>query len=247
MDRLATQLALPMVFPVEETFKTYVSGPNEQAFSLLDQLCRSMPEWKLQPAFSNLKLPLLNLVAGAGRGKSHLLYACCHELTAKNIAHQYVDLATKNSLTPAIFEGLEVLSVVCLDNLQALAGEHEWEEALFDLFNRVLENQNCVVITTSRFGAQHSAFHLADLRSRLLWGLTFTLDPLSDHERMQVVAIRAEQKGLHLSAQALQFLLNHTQRDLPHLVAVLERLDKRSLQEQRKLSVALVKRELGLD
>jgi len=49
-----------------------------------------------------------------------------------------------------------------------------------------------------------------------------------------------------LSNQALQFVLNHSERDLKSLMALLARLDTRSLQEQKRLSVAMVKRELGL-
>ncbi|MDY6978099.1 MAG: DnaA regulatory inactivator Hda, partial [Pseudomonadota bacterium] len=52
--------------------------------------------------------------------------------------------------------------------------------------------------------------------------------------------------GLKLSNQALQFLLHHSERDLKSLMSLLARLDTRSLQEQKRLSVGMVKRELNL-
>jgi len=60
------------------------------------------------------------------------------------------------------------------------------------------------------------------------------------------VRLRAEERGLTLSNQALQFLLHHSERDLKSLMSLLARLDARSLQEQKRLSVAMVKRELNL-
>ena len=96
-----------------------------------------------------------------------------------------------------------------------------------------------------QLGPQHSEFLLPDLRSRLSAGLTFQLQGLTDEERGEVLSSRALQRGLNLSEQALHYLLNHSQRDLPSLMALLDRLDQRSLQEQKKISVALVKRELS--
>ena len=40
--------------------------------------------------------------------------------------------------------------------------------------------------------------------------------------------------------------VHHSERDMPSLINLLDRLDTRSLQEQKKLSVNMVKRELGL-
>ena len=74
----------------------------------------------------------------------------------------------------------------------------------------------------------------------------YHLNTLDDDSRKDVLRLRASQRGLKLSEQALQFLLYHSDRDLRSLLGLLERLDTRSLQEQKKLSVAMVKRELGL-
>ena len=76
--------------------------------------------------------------------------------------------------------------------------------------------------------------------------MTYQLQSLDDNSRKLALQYRAEQKGLNFSATALQFLLTHYDRNLTSLMKMLDRLDTRSLQEQRKITVALVKRELGL-
>ena len=74
----------------------------------------------------------------------------------------------------------------------------------------------------------------------------YHVNQLDDAGREEAVRLRAEERGLKLSKQARQFLLHHSERDLKSLMSLLARLDTRSLQEQKRLSVAMVKRELDL-
>ena len=146
-----------------------------------------------------------------------------------------------------IFEGLENLSLIALDNIHAIAGDLRWEEALFDLLNRVIETKQTMVLCSSHLGPSNPAFVLPDLRSRLAWGVIYHVNQLDDNGREEAVRLRAAERGLKLSNQALQFLLHHSERDLKSLMSLLARLDTRSLQEQKRLSVGMVKRELNLN
>ncbi|MEW9796983.1 DnaA regulatory inactivator Hda [Alteromonas sp. CYL-A6] len=243
------QLPLPVSLPADETFDSFVAGDNAELLELLRSLAGAMPAWRISTSLTSLttlQLPMLTLVGNEGKGKSHLLYALCHELASAEVPHVYLNLSSWAEWTSSVFDGLESLPVVCLDNIHEIAGQPEWELALFDLLNRVSESRFTVIVGTSRLGHSHPAFLLPDLRSRLAWGLTYQLAALNDEQRKDVIRARAAQRGLRFSDQALQFLLNHADRDLPSLMTLLDRLDTRSLQEQKKLSVAMVKRELGL-
>jgi DnaA-homolog protein len=217
--------------------------------TLLKDVATGMPQWRDEPrlvSLASLHLPLVTLQGGSGVGKSHLLYALCHQLATQQVNHIYLNLNQHAQWSLDIFDGLENLSLICLDNIHAVAGITAWEEALFDLFNRVIENPGALVVGSSQLGPSHPKFVLPDLRSRLAWGVIYHLNTLDDDSRKDVLRLRASQRGLKLSEQALQFLLYHSDRDLRSLLGLLERLDTRSLQEQKKLSVAMVKRELGL-
>lgn len=243
------QLPLPVTLPDDETFDSFVPSGNEEVVQVLATLAEAMPDWRQAKganAFRQLKLPLITLIGARGRGKSHLLFSLCHRLESARIAHLYLNLEDAGMWSTHVLDGLDTLPLVCLDNLHAIAGNAEWEETLFAFLVRVQEQGNTLVVCTSAIGAAHPDFILPDLRSRLTWGMTYQLHSLNDDARKDVLRIRAEQRGLRLSEQALHFLLMHSQRDMPGLMQLLSRLDTRSLQEQKKLSVAMVKRELNL-
>jgi DnaA family protein len=242
------QLPLPVTLPVDETFDSIVDTGNQEVVALLSVIADTMPAWREAKPLSNLAslhLPLVTLLGASGTGKSHLLYSLCHRLEKKQVSHLYLNLANCAQWSLDIFDGLENLSLICLDNIHAVAGNPSWEEALFDLFNRVIENPGALIVGSTQVGPSHKGFMLPDLRSRLAWGVIYHLHPLDEAGRKEVVRFRAKQRGLKLSEQALQFLLHHSERDLRSLLGLLARLDTRSLQEQKKLSVAMVKRELG--
>ena len=243
------QLPLPVTLPIDENFDSFVNTGNEEVVSILEQIAAGLPYWResyeLGP-LSSLQLPLLTLLGSSATGKSHLLFATCHQLADKVVSHLYLNLNDYQSWSHDIFEGLENLSLIALDNIHAISGDMVWEEALFDLLNRVVETKRALVICTSHLGPSNPAFILPDLRSRLAWGVIYHVNQLDDAGREEAVRLRAEERGLKLSKQARQFLLHHSERDLKSLMSLLARLDTRSLQEQKRLSVAMVKRELDL-
>ena len=243
------QLPLPVTLPVDENFDSFVTAGNEEVVSVLEQIAGALPLWRaaheLGP-LASLQLPLLTLLGSTAVGKSHLLFATCHQLAGKSVNHLYLNLNDHKAWSLDIFEGLENLSLIALDNIHAIAGDMLWEEALFDLLNRVIETKQAIVMCTSQLGPSNPAFVLPDLRSRLAWGVVYHVDKLDDSGREEAVRLRAAERGLKLSNQALQFLLHHSERDLKSLMSLLARLDTRSLQEQKRLSVGMVKRELNL-
>lgn len=243
------QLPLPVTLPVDENFDSFVATGNEEVVAVLNSVVQALPNWrdtKTLGQLASLKLPLVTLLGSTATGKSHLLFATCHQLAEKGVSHLYLNLNDYKAWSFDIFEGLEELSVIALDNVHAIAGEPQWEEALFDLLNRVIETQRALVLCTSHLGPSNPAFVLPDLRSRLAWGVIYHVNQLDDAGREEAVSLRAQERGLTLSNQALQFLFHHSERDLKSLMSLLARLDTRSLQEQKRLSVAMVKRELGL-
>lgn len=240
------QLALPVSLPSDETFASFVAGPNEELVALLQKAATSSQlcfDQDVEETSDNLPLPLITLAGGAGSGKSHLLYAICHEAEVYCHTHTYINVATPD-ISPAILEGLEHIALICLDNVDDRLGHVEWEEALFDLFNRVSETNKSVIVVTSRRQTYAALTVLPDLHSRMRWGLHYVLQELSDDDRLALLKLRAEQKGLHFSRQALQYILRHANRDTLSLMSLLERLDERSLCEKRKISVNMVKQEL---
>ena len=84
-----------------------------------------------------------------------------------------------------------------------------------------------------------------DLRSRLGWGVVFGLQPLSEADVRAVLRRAADQRGIFLSDEVMDYLLSRFARDLTHLMTLLERLDEFALSHKRAVTVPLLKQMLA--
>lgn len=83
-----------------------------------------------------------------------------------------------------------------------------------------------------------------DLRSRLAWGLVYHVRPLSDEDRALYLAAQAERRGMRLADDVVRYLLARVRRDAGSLAAILDLLDRTSLEQQRPLTLRLVRETL---
>jgi len=178
----------------------------------------------------------------AGSGKSHLLQACCHVDGADTL---YLPLQALSAYDPAeVLQGIESLHRICLDDLQAVAGNAAWEHALFDLMNRAREN-DCRLVVAARTAPAALGVALPDLQSRLAWGIVFQLARPDDGQKARVLRFRAARRGLSLSPAVSRYIVSRAPRDMVRLLEVLDRLDEASLAQQRALSIPFVKNAMG--
>lgn len=227
------QLTLPVGWREDLTFENFYAGQNQQAVALLQQMSTCVGE------------KTCYLWGAAGVGRSHLLQASCHLAGEQGLVASYVPLHNFKSVSANVLEGLENLALVCIDDIDAIAGLTHWEEALFHLYNRSL-SQPVRLIFAAKAMPQAINLQLADLVSRLAASLIFHLVDLSDKEKNYALQLRAKQRGLELSDEVGQFLLKRCPRDNQQLFAILDQLDQASLAEQRRISIPFVKSVLGI-
>lgn len=186
------------------------------------------------------------LWGSCGSGLSHLLQAGCHQAKALGLHMQYLPLAELLDVPPAeLFAGLETLDYVALDDVHVIAGRPDWEQALFVLYNYLRDNGKRLIVAANS-GPQELSLTLADLRSRLQWGLTLQLYNLADEHKQQALQARARARGLELSDEVAHYLLQRLPRTMHELFHQLHHLDQASLAEQRKLTIPFVKKILAL-
>jgi len=188
--------------------------------------------------------PYLYIWGNSSAGLSHLLQASCHRASDEGRGAIYVPLANRDQFAPQILEGAESLSLVCIDDIESVAGDQHWESALFTAFNE-LRQSGAQLIVAGHMAAQQLPIKLADLHSRLQSGLLFQLFELSDEDKLLALRLRARQRGFELPAAVGEFILLRAERDLAALMRILDELDRSSLQQKRKLTVPLVKSTLG--
>jgi DnaA family protein len=182
-----------------------------------------------------------------GFGKTHLSIAMAEEWSQRGqhvIYYAMHDLV--QSGMPDLLATATDADIVCLDDIDEVAGKPEWEEALFHCFNRVMVNQGRLLLTAQDTPAL-MPIALPDLRSRLGSTLVLHLSHLDDEAKQQALNLQAEKRGLTLESDVSSFLLRRYGRNMHNLMDVLQRLDSASLQAQRRLTIPFVKQVMEDD
>jgi len=204
---------------------------------------------RVQPLLSALHTQLtpsgeaiIYLYGAAGAGKSHLLQASCH---LSNVDTLYLPLSELRQYPPReVLQGVERLGRICIDDIHAVLGDASWELALFNLFNNARQ-QGCRLVVAGDAAPRVLSVQLADLRSRLTWGIVYQLTQPDDADKAVILQFRATRRGLTLSPGVASYIVNRAPRAMSQLLEVLDRLDKASLAQQRALSIPFVKAALG--
>ncbi len=235
------QLTLPIHQIDDETLDNFYA---ENSLLLLDSLRQN---------FDNVQQPFFYIWGGKSSGKSHLLKAVSNHYLMNQLSATYIPLDKLHYFVLTVLDNAEQLDVICLDDLHAVAGDEEWELAIFDLFNQIREQQGLfsqgkktLLLISADCPPNQLAIKLPDLRSRLTWGEVYQLNDLSDDQKRIILQRNALNKGLELSDDVASFLLKRLDRDLQVLMTKLDILDQASLQAQRKLTLPFVKEILGL-
>ncbi|KJU64143.1 DNA replication initiation factor [Salmonella enterica subsp. enterica serovar Heidelberg str. CFSAN00327] len=144
---------------------------------------------------------------------------------------------------PEVLDGMEHLSLVCIDNIECVAGDELWEMAIFDLYNRILESGKTRLLITGDRPPRQLNLGLPDLASRLDWGQIYKLQPLSDEDKLQALQLRARLRGFELPEDVGRFLLKRLDREMRTLFMTLDQLDHASITAQRKTDDPVCQRD----
>ena len=184
------------------------------------------------------------LCGPASAGKTHLLQAICSQAGQSRRAG-YFPLAELADLGVGVLEGLPQLQCVCLDDLEAVAGRREWDQAIFGLL-RELEDCGGSLVMAARPPPALLAWALPDLGSRCAAGAVLQLRALDEIEQQQALQLRAKLRGVELPEETSRWLQRRFPRDMRRLYGLLDTLDDAALAAQRRLTVPFIREVLGL-
>ena len=223
-----SQLALPLQLQDHAVFESFWPAGNDTLVSFLSALAATGDG------------PGCWIRGAAATGKTHLLQAVC-EKSGDRAA--YVPLAHLKDAGPGILEGLSSRQFVCLDDVHLVAGDSDWDLALFELYNMIADTRG-LVLATANAAARDCGFSLADLESRFSLLPTFRLNALDEADRIKALQLRAHYRGLDLPDDTANFLLNRSKRDMASLYALLDQLDTAALEAKRRLTIPFAKETL---
>jgi len=226
-----SQLALPLRLADHAVFASFLSVGNDALVATLQQLADGTADtgcW---------------FWGAAATGKTHLLQATCDRAGDRSV---YVPLVSLADADPAVLEGLARRDLICIDDLDVIAGLDDWEHALFELCNAILDVGGRLVIAAAN-APRSSRIVLPDLASRLSRLPVFQLQPLAEAERAAALQLRARHRGLDLPDDTARYLLSHSRRDMTSLYHLLDKLDAAALRAQRRLTIPFVKAVMSAD
>lgn len=212
------QLALDISPRPHCGFDEFMAGPNEQVVQWL----RS----------ATLGATPVYLWGPSGAGKTHLLRACAEQREALGARVGWFDAVTG---LPWSFD--PAWSLIVLDDCDRLDAERQ--QAAFALFIEATGHA-MPWLAAGRWPPVDLPVR-EDLRTRLAWGQVFAVRPLAEHETRAALRREADRRGIFLSDSVMTYLLTRYQRDLKHLMALLDRLDDFALAEHRPVTVPLLR------
>ncbi len=215
------QLPLGVRPRASAVFASFAPGPNTELVAALEGPGRD-PLW---------------LWGNHGCGKTHLLQAVCAQAGEGSA---YFPLHRAARLPPEALGGYARCPVLCVDDTDAVAGDLDWERALFRLYNEASELQSRLVFAAAAAPRQ-IAWRLDDWRSRAGACVIYHVRDLDEAGRGEAMRLRAEQRGLDLPPETLDYLMKRMPRDLGSLFDILDELDEASLVAQRRLTVPFIR------
>jgi DnaA family protein len=223
---------IPLAIGLREraVFESFIAGPNALAVAQLQAVGRgeaSGVHWLSGPG---------------GVGKSHLLQATCAQAGSADAV--YLSLHQLVQFGPESLDGWHNARVVAVDDAGIVAGDRNWEQALFGLYREVDERRASLLLA-ARTPPRGLTISLPDLASRFAAASLLTLRPLDEIAQREALRARALARGLELPEDTALYLQRRFRRDLSTLYELLDTIDDAALRAQRRLTVPFIREVLA--
>jgi len=232
------------------TLEHFIVGANNRLAHAACQSVAAQPGGRYNPLF---------LYGGVGLGKTHLLQA-----TGNAILHHsprsVVVYTTTEDFTNQVIEAIRSqkmeqfrrryrqVDVLIIDDVQFLANKERTQEEFFHTFNALYEDRKQVILSADR---PPQELQLEDrLISRFARGMIADVSVPDYETRLAILAEKAKEYELFIDMTVLQFIAEHTTRNVRELEGILMQAVAQYELESRMptvKSIAEIMRKLSRD
>ena len=181
-----------------------------------------------------------------GSGKSFLMQAICNELSSSGKQFAFIPMNKALNMGVEIFQNLAALDAVCIDDLQLILANENWETALFNLINECQQSNCSLILSFGGTQPLEENTQLPDLLSRIKRMEFITLHAVQDELFKQAIKFVAAQLEINIDKAELEFLLKHQTRRFSLLIENIIALDKQAASLKRKITIPLIKETLNI-
>ena len=181
-----------------------------------------------------------------GSGKSFLMQAICNELSSSEKQFAFIPMKKAFNMGVEIFQNLGSLDTVCIDDLQLILANQEWETALFNLINECQQSNCSLILSLGGTQPVEESIVLPDLLSRIKRMEFLALHAVQDELFNKAIVFVAQQLEIKIDNAELEFLLKHQTRKFSLLVENIIALDKQAASLKRKITIPLIKETLNI-
>ncbi len=194
----------PSRFIPEFTFERYVAGPSNQLAHAAALQVAESPGSAFNPLY---------IYSSVGLGKTHLLHAIGHAISAQGKAVMYVSAerftneyirAIRDGKTEEFRSRYRGVDALLVDDIQFITSKPQTQEGFFHTFNELHMSGRQVVISgdlpAERINLEQR------IQSRLAGGLIVDIQPPDYETRYAIIERKAASRGCSMPAKVLEVL-----------------------------------------
>ncbi len=228
------------------TFSNFVTGPCNRLAHAAATAISDMPGTTYNPLF---------LHGSVGLGKTHILQAVCHKVTADNQDAKIEILSCEmfvNDFIAAVEKGqlasfryrYRHLDVLAVDDIQFLANHEQTQEEFFHTFNTLYQANKQIILTCDRGPGE-----ISDLEERLVsrfhWGLVAQIDKPCYETRLAIIHSKARKRNINLPQDVACFIASTIDSNTRELEGAIAKVAMLAQVADTQISLKIAEEALG--
>ena len=230
----------------EFTFENFVEGKsNQMARAASMQVATNPRDTDNNPLF---------IYGGVGLGKTHLMHAIGNRMVQENPRANVVYLHSEQFVAEMVtalqhnrineFKRLyRSVDALLIDDIQFFAGKERSQEEFFHTFNRLLERERLVVLTSDRYPKEIHGLE-SRLKTRFGGGLPIAIEPPELETRAAILMNKAAAGDIAFPDDVAYFIAQRMQSNVRELEGALRRVIANAMFTGRAVTIDLAKEAL---
>ena len=138
-----------------------------------------------------------------------------------------------------VLKDLDNFSHIFIDSFNECFENKISEIDLFNLYNSSKDNSSKLILRENSLIQKNIL--LPDLKSRINSNIELVMPKLSDKDKKHIIEIELIKRGLSIKEKNLDFIMNHSSRNLETLQTLVNKLDKLTMERKKNISIPLIK------